>query len=88
MNLYLVLTIALGAVTGVPEAPLTRAALSPAASTVRIQRSAIAAFTVRSLQFAVETHNCKLQTANCEPALATDSPLTGSSTPRAPAQIG
>jgi len=80
MNLYLVLAIALGAITGVVEAPVLRPVQLVAASERRGERRVIRRrFSVLSSQFSVRRF-VHLRTENCE--LRT---LRGEAAPRAPA---
>ena len=82
MNLYLVLAIALGAVSGVSDVSVARSAFAHvvAAREVRVQREAPLA-TRRSPASAPS--NGQRPTANGQ--LLTEPALTGAATPRAPA---
>jgi len=77
MNLYLVLALALGV-----TAPLSPPRVNTVVAEARVLAPRAVQFAVRSSQFAVKQNNRELRTANRE---LRDAPLTGASTPRAPA---
>ena len=77
MNLYLVLALALGV-----TAPMPSPRLNTVVAEARVKSSCTVSFAVRSSQFAVKHPNREPRTANCE---LIDAPLTGGSSPRAPA---
>ena len=78
MNLYFVLALALGITSPTVQPRVTNAV---AVTRGPLQRIAVQ-FAVRSSQFAERRTNREPRTANCELG---DAPLTGASTPRAPA---
>jgi hypothetical protein len=79
MNLYLILTIALGAISGVVEAPVARPALLVSRRENGAQRRVVRQFSVLGSQFSVASF-FELRTENREPRTN-----RGNTAPRAPA---
>jgi hypothetical protein len=86
MNLYLVLTIALGAVTGVPSVAPAARAVTPVVSAARAHRAIAVSVTGSRSPIAVTSLPGDEQPTTGDRHV--DAPLTGAATPRAPAQIG
>lgn len=87
MNLYLLLAIAFGAITGTAEAPVARPAMAGvvARRESRAARRVVRALRGTSLRVRLRAAVSRVVTR----ALASiESPLTGAATPRAPAAIG
>ncbi|HEX7421255.1 MAG TPA: hypothetical protein VF505_15300 [Thermoanaerobaculia bacterium] len=80
MNLYLVLTIALSAISGVVEAPVLRPAPSVAQREHRVQR--------RAIQVAFVTHRPSPAGFRTQPRTEDRGPrMRGEAAPRAPALV-
>ena len=83
MNLYVVLAIALGAITGVSKAPLAQPQLAAVSASSEARGEQRAAETIVSAQPRAREPRLH-QAAACRRALALV-PLTGAAAPRAPA---
>jgi len=79
MNLYLVLALALGAVSAAPSAPPR---LTSVVAESRLSSQSAVSLAVRRSPLAVRLILGQRPTANGQPV---DAPLTGAATPRAPA---
>lgn len=83
MNLYLLIAIALGAITGTTEAPVARPAFAAvvAKSGVRAERQVVRAATASMLRSASAP---RAAVASWRVLPRVEAPLTGAGTPRAP----
>ena len=85
MNLYLLLAIALGAITGTSEAPVARPAFAAVVATsgVRAERQVVrAAMSLSGGQALLPVRGQATGKSACPPR--SEAPLTGAGTPRAP----
>ncbi len=85
MNIYLLIAIALGAMTGIREVPVARPAFSAvvAKSSVRAERTCVRA----AIALTRTTTLARVAVHDLPVAFRSDAPLTGAASPRAPARL-
>jgi hypothetical protein len=84
MNLYLLLAIALGAITGTTEAPVARPRLANVAAECGVITSEQSTSSPRSSQHHARSESTAPRVIDEAPARI-EAPLAGAATPRAPA---
>jgi hypothetical protein len=84
MNLYLLLAIALGAISGTTEVPVSRTRVASVAAECGVMRSEQAIASPRTSQHHARSESTAPRVIDNAPARI-EAPLTGAATPRAPA---